>query len=121
MAVCREYDMLSGGRSGTAAGVPVAIRSSATTEDTAEASFAGQHDTFLHQTGTADLLKSIRRCWASVFTDRAVEYRTRANVPPREQQIGGSGGSLEPPGPLLEPPEPLLSSYAPPYRLYGVF
>ena len=37
----------------------------------------------------------------------------------REQQIGGSGGSLEPPRPLLEPP--WASSYAPPYRLYGVF
>lgn len=55
------------------ADVPVAVRSSATTEDTEEASFAGQHDTFLNQRGFEAVLASIRRCWASLFTNRAVE------------------------------------------------
>ena len=59
----------------------VACRSSATTEDTKDASFAGQHDTFLFQKGIDDVLTSVRRCWASVFTDRAVEYRGRNHVP----------------------------------------
>ena len=62
------------------ADVPTAVRSSATTEDTADASFAGQHDTFLNQRGAADVLLSIRRCWASIFTDRAVEYRTKTRT-----------------------------------------
>jgi len=60
--------------------VPVAVRSSATTEDTKDASFAGQHDTFLGQKGENDVINSIRRCWASIFTDRAVEYRSRNNI-----------------------------------------
>jgi phosphohistidine swiveling domain-containing protein len=61
--------------------IPVAVRSSATTEDTKEASFAGQHDTFLGQRGEDDVVKSVRRCWASIFTDRAVEYRYRNFIP----------------------------------------
>ena len=60
--------------------VPVAVRSSATTEDTKDASFAGQHDTYLGQKGENDVINSIRRCWASIFTDRAVEYRSRNNI-----------------------------------------
>ena len=55
--------------------VNVAVRSSATTEDTATASFAGQHDTFLFQSGIEAVLQSVKKCWSSVFTDRAVEYR----------------------------------------------
>lgn len=54
---------------------PVACRSSATTEDTEEASFAGQHDTFLNQRGFGAVLNSLLQCWASIFTDRAIEYR----------------------------------------------
>ena len=61
--------------------IPVAVRSSATTEDTKDASFAGQHDTFLGQKGAEDVLRSVRCCWASIFTDRAVEYRYRNRVP----------------------------------------
>ncbi len=55
--------------------VPVAVRSSATGEDGAEASFAGQFDTFLGVTGNDRLLSAIQRCWGSLFTDRAVDYR----------------------------------------------
>lgn len=60
---------------------PVAVRSSATTEDLEEACFAGQHDTFLNQRGIGDVVTALRRCWASVFTDRAVEYRNRQKPP----------------------------------------
>jgi pyruvate,water dikinase len=53
----------------------VAVRSSATAEDLPSASFAGQHDTFLNVRGEAMLLEAIRRCNASLFTDRAISYR----------------------------------------------
>lgn len=52
-----------------------AVRSSATAEDLPWASFAGQHDTFLNVVGVNSLLAHIRRCWASLFADRAVLYR----------------------------------------------
>ncbi len=55
----------------------VAVRSSATTEDLSTASFAGQQDTFLNIKGNKDLLESIKKCWASLFTARATYYRTR--------------------------------------------
>jgi phosphoenolpyruvate synthase/pyruvate phosphate dikinase len=57
-----------------------AVRSSATTEDLVGASFAGQHDSFLDVRGTEAVLDAIRRCWASIVTDRAVAYRRRAGV-----------------------------------------
>ena len=50
----------------------LAVRSSATAEDLPGASFAGQHDTFLNVRGEASLLEAVRRCWISLFTDRAV-------------------------------------------------
>jgi pyruvate,water dikinase len=53
----------------------LAVRSSATAEDLPTASFAGQHDTFLNVRGEAMLLDAIRRCNASLFTDRAISYR----------------------------------------------
>jgi pyruvate,water dikinase len=52
-----------------------AVRSSATAEDSPTASFAGQHDSFLNVVGLDALLTHIARCWASLFTDRAVVYR----------------------------------------------
>ena len=55
--------------------VDVAVRSSATTEDLADASFAGQQDTYLNVRGEADLLHVWRRCVASLFNDRAIAYR----------------------------------------------
>jgi len=56
-------------------GGAVAVRSSATAEDLPEASFAGQQETFLHIEGEAALLQACRRCYASLFTDRAISYR----------------------------------------------
>ena len=55
--------------------VDVAVRSSATAEDLADASFAGQQETFLNVTGEEELLDACRKCFASLFTDRAISYR----------------------------------------------
>ncbi|WP_077367054.1 phosphoenolpyruvate synthase [Anaerosalibacter sp. Marseille-P3206] len=54
----------------------VAIRSSATAEDLPEASFAGQQDTYLHISGKEEVLNHARKCWASLWTARAIYYRT---------------------------------------------
>jgi pyruvate,water dikinase len=64
-----------------------AVRSSATTEDMPTASFAGQYDTYLNVTGTEAMLRHISRCWASLFTDRAVAYRLRSGVDQREARM----------------------------------
>ena len=61
-----------------------AIRSSATAEDLPDASFAGQQDTYLNVRGEDELLDSVRRCWVSLFTDRAILYRTQNHFPHRE-------------------------------------
>jgi rifampicin phosphotransferase len=61
---------------------PVAVRSSATAEDLPGASFAGQQDTFLNVEGEAELLDAIRRCWASLWNDRAVAYRAANGIDP---------------------------------------
>src|SRR6185369_8217142 len=55
--------------------VTVAVRSSATAEDLPTASVAGQHDSFLNVRGVDELAEACRRCFASVFTDRAIVYR----------------------------------------------
>ena len=55
--------------------VPVAVRSSATLEDSPDASFAGEHDTYLWICGIDAVLDKVRACWASLFTDRAISYR----------------------------------------------
>ena len=54
----------------------VAVRSSATAEDLPDASFAGQQETFLNVSGDEELLKSVQKCWSSLFTPRAIFYRT---------------------------------------------
>jgi pyruvate,water dikinase len=56
---------------------PCAVRSSATAEDLPTASFAGQQDTYLNIVGPTQILAHVRRCWASLFTERAVTYRLR--------------------------------------------
>jgi rifampicin phosphotransferase len=57
-----------------------AVRSSATAEDLPAASFAGQQDTYLNVTGPAAVLEHVSRCWASLFTERAVTYRLRGGL-----------------------------------------
>jgi rifampicin phosphotransferase len=59
------------------AAFPVAVRSSATAEDLPTASFAGQQDTYLNVCGEESLLANVKSCWASLWTTRAVTYRTR--------------------------------------------
>jgi pyruvate,water dikinase len=61
-----------------------AVRSSATAEDSPTASFAGQHDTYLNVAGPAVILQHVRRCWASLFTERALTYRLRNGVDHRK-------------------------------------
>ena len=82
-----SYRLLAAGADGSAPGgggdlagedrpaVPVAVRSSATAEDLPGASFAGAHSTFLDVRGEAELLDAVRRCFASLFTPRAISYR----------------------------------------------
>jgi len=55
--------------------VDVAVRSSATAEDLATASFAGQHESYINVSGPQNLLKAVKKCFASLFTDRAIAYR----------------------------------------------
>ncbi|HVS75684.1 MAG TPA: PEP/pyruvate-binding domain-containing protein, partial [Steroidobacteraceae bacterium] len=60
--------------------VAVAVRSSATAEDLPTASFAGQQETFLNVQGQASLALAVRRCFASLFTDRAIHYRATRGI-----------------------------------------
>ncbi len=64
-----------------------AVRSSATAEDLPTASFAGQHDTYLNIVGPAAILQHVSRCWASLFTERAVTYRLRNGFDHRKVQM----------------------------------
>jgi rifampicin phosphotransferase len=64
-----------------------AVRSSATAEDLPTSSFAGQQDTYLNVAGPAAILQHISRCWASLFTDRAVTYRLRNGFGHRKVQM----------------------------------
>ncbi|MCU0521821.1 MAG: PEP-utilizing enzyme [Anaerolineae bacterium] len=66
---------------------PVAVRSSATAEDLPEASFAGQQDTYLNVQGIAQVLESVKRCWASLWTARAIGYRARQGIAPGSVSI----------------------------------
>ncbi|MEU7973743.1 rifamycin-inactivating phosphotransferase [Micromonospora sp. NPDC049089] len=64
-----------------------AVRSSATAEDTPTASFAGQQDTYLNVVGPEAVLRHVSRCWASLFTERAVIYRLRNGIDHRTVQM----------------------------------
>ncbi|MEV0767319.1 rifamycin-inactivating phosphotransferase [Nocardia salmonicida] len=64
-----------------------AVRSSATAEDLPTASFAGQQDTFLNVVGAAAILEHVRRCWGSLFTERAVTYRLRNGFDQKKIQM----------------------------------
>ncbi len=69
-AITAAYGVLGSGEP-----IPVAVRSSATAEDLPIASFAGQQDTYLNIVGVEAVLDAVQRCWASLWTDRAVSYR----------------------------------------------
>lgn len=81
-AIRGAYHTLGGGRD-----VPVAVRSSATAEDLPTASFAGQQDTYLNVVGIEAVLDACRRCWASLWTDRAVTYRESNGIDHRTVQL----------------------------------
>ncbi len=66
---------------------PVAVRSSATAEDLPFASFAGQQDTYLNIVGREDVLDAVRRCWASLWTERAVVYRATQGIDNRSVRL----------------------------------
>ncbi len=74
--IAGAYEALGGG--------PVAVRSSATAEDLAEVSFAGQQDSFLNVSGLSAVLEAVRACWQSLHSERAIAYR-------REQGISEAG------------------------------
>ncbi len=67
--------------------LPVAVRSSATAEDLAEASFAGQQDTYLNVCGEQALLKAIQRCFGSLWSERAIDYRARQGLQPMAARL----------------------------------
>lgn len=67
--------------------IPVAVRSSATAEDLPTASFAGQQDTYLWTIGIAQVIANVTRCWASLFTSRAISYRIKNNFPHQDVLI----------------------------------
>ena len=60
--------------------LPVAVRSSATAEDLPDLSFAGQQETYLNMCGEAQVLDAVKRCWASLWTARAISYRIRNHI-----------------------------------------
>ena len=86
-AIIDSYDVLGAGGKTTAdilmqgTGEFVAVRSSATAEDLPEASFAGQQSTYLNVRGASSVVKAVHACWASLFTSRAIYYRTKNNFP----------------------------------------
>jgi pyruvate, water dikinase len=76
-AITAAYTALDRGREDP----DVAVRSSATMEDSAAASFAGLQDTYLGVRGASDVLDRVRRCWASLYNDESVAYRRRIGLP----------------------------------------
>jgi phosphohistidine swiveling domain-containing protein len=80
-AIRRAYTELGGDD------LPVAVRSSATAEDLPEMSFAGQQETYLNMHGAAMVLEAVKRCWASLWTARAIGYRARHGIAPQDVSL----------------------------------
>jgi pyruvate,water dikinase len=78
-AIAGAYAELGGG--------PVAVRSSATAEDLPGAAFAGQQDTYLNIVGEEAVVDAVRRCWGSLWTERAVAYREKRGIDAAEVRI----------------------------------
>ena len=79
IAIREAYERLSG---------PVAVRSSATAEDSQDASFAGQYDTFLNVTGSEAVLEKVRACWAGLWSERALAYTREQGLDPFQADMG---------------------------------
>lgn len=73
--IMKAYKKLSG--FGGLKNIPVAVRTSATAEDSLDASFAGQGDTFLNVIGEANVISRVRDCWSSLFTSRSIFYQVK--------------------------------------------
>ncbi len=87
-SVRQAYQEL-GRRTGSHGGsIPVAVRSSATAEDLAEASLAGQHETYLWVKGEDQILNCIKECWASLFSARSLKYRHINRIDSFEVDMG---------------------------------
>ncbi|MGH2459593.1 MAG: PEP/pyruvate-binding domain-containing protein [Chloroflexota bacterium] len=80
-AIRQAYRQLGGGDR------PVAVRSSATAEDLPELSFAGQQETYLNQRGDTMVLEAVKRCWASLWTARAIGYRAHHGIAPTDVSL----------------------------------
>jgi pyruvate, water dikinase len=81
-SVVKAYEELAGPDG------PVAVRSSATSEDSSEASFAGLQDTHLCVRGAASMIRSLCACWASLYSRESVTYRLRLKLPERDIAMG---------------------------------
>jgi len=81
-AITEAYHVLGAGEP-----IPVAVRSSATAEDLPFASFAGQQETYLNTVGIEAVLDAVRRCFASLWTDRAVSYRASLGIEQRSVRL----------------------------------
>jgi pyruvate,water dikinase len=81
-AITSAYQTLSPGKP-----IPVSVRSSSTAEDLPEASFAGQQETFLNVIGSEAVLTAVQRCFASLWTDRATQYRASLGIAPRNVRL----------------------------------
>ena len=81
-AISQAYAELCGAQTSIENQKYVAVRSSATAEDLPGASFAGQQDTYLNIRGEPAVLDAVKRCWASLWTARAMAYRARQNIAP---------------------------------------
>ena len=80
-AIRQAYARLGGGD------LPVAVRSSATAEDLPDLSFAGQQETYLNMRGETMVLDAVKRCWASLWTARAIGYRAQHNIAQEEVSL----------------------------------
>src|SRR5450755_4018668 len=80
-AIVRAYAELGGGD------LSVAVRSSATAEDLPDLSFAGQQETYLNMRGEAMVLDAVKRCWASLWTARAIGYRLLHKIAQEEVSL----------------------------------
>src|SRR5579859_2918782 len=80
-AIRQTYKQLGDGN------VAVAVRSSATAEDLPGMSFAGQQETYLNMRGESSVLDAVKRCWASLWTARAIGYRARQGVAPQDVSL----------------------------------
>ena len=87
-AIASHHDELQRSSNSCGSGQPVAIRSSATSEDSVEASFAGLQDTYLWVRGVESVIEHVRKCWASLYSVESVTYRRRMKLPEQSLAMG---------------------------------